>query len=532
MTQTPVAPIPVTALASMSTNELMLDLLRRANEALVVVDFQEAKRLFQAVLAYRPGDGLISQVLGEIALAEGDWDAARAHELQALAATLPHAGFIRACAILCCATWMKAGWTAVTPAYELLRDRLIHAMDSAADRLTPAEMNLGISAAMCASDHATAHKYFMRRFASVLPPDVQTRISPATTLRAWCEASGIRFQVLDPVKHITSEGLPPGHGAWDFETDGVNLVVIPKGEMHSGLDFAFTPSGKMLEDSGHVMSHTGTGWYPRVHAQPTNLVLHLWADEVIEIDEPALFMSCSQGWHVGHWIVDFLPRLRALALRPDLKVALPTETPRKHRDFLALFGIDDTRIINCDLNRRYRFRELAVVQTGSEHRPEPNNVCFVTDALRTLPKPDETPLRVYLERDLNNRAVVNQSAFHAELDRLGFTRMNLATMSVTEQRSVLSRAEAVITTYGSDLLAFYMMNDGAALIELNWNPEALDARVAAKANMVGVRYYLVRCATAENSAHRYYKKDRDFVVDLVALRATLRTAGIAIPADT
>lgn len=528
MTQTSVNPINMTALAGATTEQVMLDLLRRANEALVDLKYDEAIRLFQAVLAYRPGDGPILQVLGEIALAQDNWALAREHELQALGAPMPHNVFIRASAIYCCATWMMSGEAGVKPGYEMLRDRLTHALDTLGEKLPPAEMNLGISSAMCAGDHAFAHRYFMRRFADVLPPDVQTRISRVTTLRPWCEANGAHFQVLDPVKRITSQGLPPGHGAWDYETDGVNLAVIPGGEMHSGFDFAFTPAGEIIEDSGHVIGDTGTAWFPRVHARPTPLMLHLWDDNVIDIDEPALFLSCSQGFHVGHWMVDFLPRLRALAVRPDLKVAIPTETPRKHRDFLALFGVDDARIVNCDLNRSYRFRELVVLQSSHGHRPEPNTICFVTDHLRLKPRPAGASLRLFLERDVKNRVIANQDEFYGELDRLGFQRMNLATMSVAEQRAALSAAEVVVTTYGSDLLAFYMMSEGAALIELNWNPEALAARADATASMVGVQYYLLPCTATDGTANRRYKKDRDFVVDLDALRGTLRTAGIAI----
>ena len=527
MTQTPVT--PVAALAGATTDQLMLDLLRRANVALSTLNFDEAIRLFHAVLAYRPGDGMILQVLGEIALAQGDWALARSHELQALSAPMPHNAFIRACAILCCATWMIDGEAGVKPGYEMLRDKLTHALDTLGENIDEAEMNLGISACMCAGDHATAHKYFMRRFASVLPPDVQTRTSPVTTLRAWCEANGAHFEVLDPVKRVTSQGLPPGHGEWDYETEGVNLAVIPWGEMHSGLDFAFTPAGEIIEDSGHVMGDTGTGWYPRIHARPTPLMLHLWSDKVITIDEPALFLSCSQGFHVGHWIVDFLPRLRALALRPGLKVAIPTETPQKHRDFLALFGVDDSRIINCDLNQSYRFRELVVVQSGDAHRPDPNTICFVTDHLRIKPRPPGEPSRVYLERDVKNRVVANQDEFYGELDRLGFRRMSLAGMSVAKQRAVLAAAEVVITTYGSDLLAFYMISEGAAMIELNWNPDALAAKADATSSMVGVKYYLLPCAATDAMVNRRYKKDRDFIVDIPALRATLRAAGIAVP---
>jgi capsular polysaccharide biosynthesis protein len=220
---------------------------------------------------------------------------------------------------------------------------------------------------------------------------------------------------------------------------------------------------------------------------------------------------------VGHWIVDFLPRLRALKEHPYLKVATVTELPPKNRDLLALFGIDHDRIINCDLGRRYRFRSLAVVQTGDPVHPDPNNICFVTDFLRTQGRPASAPLRLFLERDLKNRSITNRDDLSAELERRGFRRLSLSTMSIAEQRTALSAAEIVIATYGSDLQAFYMMSEGANLVELNWDPVAMDAGVAAMCSMVGVKYHVIRCEAAEAAEYRAYKKDRDFAVDMDAL---------------
>ncbi len=527
---TPTPPADAAGLAQFDTEQLMQDLLRRANLALGDYKSGESERLLRAVLAYRPNDGPILQVLGEIALANANWEEARDLAGRSLTVPVPHTVLIRASAIYCCAAYMLEGEDGARPMFEKLRPKLARAMDAIADPTNAEDTNVGVTAALCAGDRDFAHTYFMRRFVPYVPADVETTISRCVPLYEWCKINSAPFKVIDSPKHVSSKGLPRGHGEWDFDTDGVNVALIPGGQMVSGFDFVFTPTGEMLVDSGHVMPHTGTGWFPRIHAGPVDRVIHIWPKEVIEIDESALFMSCSQGWHVGHWIVDFLPRLRGLKERPDLKIALPTETPKKHRDFLRPFGIDDSRIINCDLNHRYRFRELMVVQTGSEHCPEPNNVCFVTDGLRTTPKPAATPRRLFLDRDLKNRAIANRAEFDAEIARLGFEVLNLATMSVAEQRAALSAAEVVMTTYGSDLLAFYMMNQGAALIELNWDPAAIDARVQAKASMVGVLYYVLHCETALATGQRLYKKDRDFVVDLAALRQTLQTAGVALPA--
>ena len=528
MTQTTPAADPAPAdLTAVSTEQMMFDLLRRANLALRDVHSGEAERLFRAVLAYWPKDGAILQVVAEIALARDRWAEARDVAMESLQSALAPTVFARSCAIFASAAWKMQGAEGVQPLYAQLRPKLIEAMDLFAAKNMIPETNLGITTAMCAGDLDLAHTYFMRRFAGVVPSHLSTAISTAVNMAPWCSDNNVRIEVLDHPKHLSSHGLPPGHGVWDFETKGVTMAVIPGGEMLSGLDFVFTPDGKMLQDSGHIKADTGTAWYPRIHADPTNLVLHIWSQDVIEIDEPALFMSCSQGWHVGHFIVDFLPRLRGLGLRPEMKVALPTETPQKHRDFLRAFGIDDSRIINCDLQRRYRFRELMVVKTGNALAPDPENVCFVTDALRTKPRPAAASRRIFLERDVKSRAVANQAEFQAELDRFNFQTLNLASLSVAEQRAALSSAEVVITTYGSDLLAFYMMNEGAVLLELSWDPIAMDSGIQATCSMVGVDYYVLPCQTAATKAHGYYKKDKDFVVDTAALRATLTAAQIA-----
>ena len=527
---TPTPPADAAGLAQFDTEQLMLDLLRRANLALRDYKTGESERLFRAVLAYRPDDGALLQVLGELALANTNWEEARDFARRSLGVPVPSPVLIRATAIFCCAAYMLEGEDGVRLTFAKLRPKLALAMDAVPDPTAAEDINVGVTAALCAGDRDFAHRYFLRRFDRWIPPDVETTISSGIPLRDWCRKNGADFKTIDPPRHVSSKGLPKGHGEWDYDTEGVNAALIPGAQIVSGFDFVFAPGGEMLVDSGNVEAHTGTGWFPRIHAGPIDRVIHIWPKQVTDIDEAALFVSCSQGWHVGHWIVDILPRLRGLTLRPDLKVAIPTETPKKHRDFLRLFGVDDSRIINCDLNHRYRFRELMVVQTGSEHSPEPNNVCFVTEALRMQPRPDAKPRRIFLDRDLKNRAIANRVEFDAELVRLGFECFNLGAMSVAEQRDVLSAAEVVMTTYGSDLLAFYMMKQGAALIELNWDPVAIDARVQAKSSMVGVVYYVLDCEAAENTGQRLYKKDRDFVVDLAALRQTLQTAGIALPA--
>lgn len=517
------------ALAGASTRELLEELLRRGNLELSQRDFPEAERLFRAVLGYAPHDGLILQVLGELALARSDWAEAIKCAGQAVQAKLPPAAFIRVSAIACTAAFRLGGEAHASTVLARLSGKLDALLQSPAVA-TAENLNFAVACALSTGDEAMAMSYFRRRFAEYLFGEIEGKISPTSTMEAWCQREGVPLTILDPPREITSMGLDARHGTWEYTTVGASLVVLLNGQMVSGFDFAFTSTGELLEDSGHIPPAAGTGWFPRVHDTFMNRVFHIWPSTVTAIDEDVLFLSCSQGMHMGHWMCDFLPRLRALTGRPDLKVAIPTELPPRQRELLAYFGVDDSRIINCDLGKRYSFRSLTVLQPGSANHPEPNNVCFVTEALRVQPMPAVRTGRIFLDRAVKTRNVINRAVFDAELVRYGFRTMTLADMSFAEQRAVFSAAEVVMTTYGSDLLAVYMMNEGAHLIELNWDPKMMDSKLAPMCSMVGVRHHLMYCPPGENTERRILKKDHDFSVDIAGLRHLLSGIGI-MPMD-
>ena len=110
----------------------------------------------------------------------------------------------------------------------------------------------------------------------------------------------------------------------------------------------------------------------------------------------------------------------------------------------------------------------------------------------------------------------------ALLVRYGFETAALATLSIADQRERLGRAEIVIATYGSDLLANLFMPPGAHLIELNYDPAALDAGAAPRSAFLAVDHHLLTCRRAAHSAVTGHRKDSDFLVDCVAFETLLR----------
>ena len=71
-----------------------------------------------------------------------------------------------------------------------------------------------------------------------------------------------------------------------------------------------------------------------------------------------------------------------------------------------------------------------------------------------------------------------ESRIRAEVDavlaRHGFETAALASLSIAEQQDRLRRADVVIATYGSDLLANLFMPPGSHFIELNYDPAQLE----------------------------------------------------------
>lgn len=84
---------------------------------------------------------------------------------------------IRAAAIYCCATYVLEGEDGVRPVFAQLRPKLANAMDSVADPVTAEEINVGITAALCAGDREFAHAYFLRRYKRWLTVEIETSIS-------------------------------------------------------------------------------------------------------------------------------------------------------------------------------------------------------------------------------------------------------------------------------------------------------------------------------------------------------------------
>jgi capsular polysaccharide biosynthesis protein len=344
-------------------------------------------------------------------------------------------------------------------------------------------------------------------------------VFPIASLSAWCEEHGAAIEELDPVQSISVAEHGTSSESRSYDTDPYRVASVPNAEFVCGWDFVITPTGHLLKESGYWGLKTATSVSPHFTALDSGLVAHDWPEEVQEIDADALFLSAPESFHIGHWIVDFLPRLRAI-LGTEIKVAAPSALPKKHRQFLALVGVGEDRIIGCELGRRYRFRNLIIAQTGDYLRPIPSTVAYLRRHLALdLDAKPRKGTRIFLERGIGTRKIENRQEFEQLLAAFDFQIIDLSKMSVAEQRSSLASVETLLGVFGSDLICSYFAPPGANVIEMIWDPGA-DPYIGAVCHLMGIHHQFLVCEEAAPEEKRW-KKDRDLRVDCDLLRRRL-----------
>lgn len=405
--------------------------------------------------------------------------------------------------------------------YGEVRDALYRARDA---RLPPKQADILLrelaASAVLGKDHALADDMLKRFAPGALSATLPTAVLATATVADWARRTGAsRCEVTAPrYAEIQTGGL-----SWEYAVGGTYLTVIPRGEGVAGVDRAVAPGGIVLADSGHLPLGMGNpGYFPCMWFEPFARVIQSWPATAHDVDADVLFLAGTDDMAIGHWIIDIIPRLRFLAWPEfrDYRVAIPDTLGAKHRELLALAGVTG-RLITVGFGQRCRFRNLLVVEHPSCNFPTPEPTAFLAHLLRA---PGDAPARgsrVFIDRSMPTRRIANRNDVLALLRRYGFEIIDLARLSIAEQRRHLSRAEVAICTYGSDSLAQLMVPPGGDFIELNFTER--DSGAGGRCAMTGNVYHEFMCTPADTSA-LYGYKGSDFTVDTGRLEGLL--AGI------
>jgi capsular polysaccharide biosynthesis protein len=393
--------------------------------------------------------------------------------------------------------------------------------NAAAKNLRRADMLRYLPTFVAAGDTARAELVMRALYphaAHVSPP----AIGPSLTLAQWCERHNASYRVLEPAHTVSAARTTDYSRDYTYDAEQIALASLTNAAWVPGWDYVIAADGTVLGDTGYLPITNRNVTRPHVHYADTQAVVYYAPTAQQWIAGDTLFVSGPLEGHFGHWMIDFLPRLRGRDFidRP-VKIAVPATLTSKQRETLALFGVADDDIVRCDDTKMYVFERLHVYRPGCSMPPNPVHAQYVRARLADPAAKPCAGKRLFLTRGhVGTRLIANSDAFADVLAATGFTTVDMAAYSVAEQRTLLRDAEVLMGTFGSNLLALYFAPPGCSVIELVDRPEE-DPTIPHSCAFFGLRHQFVICTTAGASAVQRHKKDRDIIVDTDELRRRL-----------
>jgi len=187
--------------------------------------------------------------------------------------------------------------------------------------------------------------------------------------------------------------------------------------------------------------------------------------------ESAMVFHNEGGGTWGHFVVQNLPRALAyLKEFPDGKLALPRHhamaQQSSYHQLLRHFGISSNQLLPLDRDKRYKFRELILVDFLYDFQSQtPNPI-----ALEWLSKNSDTKPggAIFIERnDLNGRMIANQEEVNNLLARYGVERILLGQEPLDQQIAFWQKSQVIIGTLGSDFTNIVFGKAGTRLLVLS-----------------------------------------------------------------
>lgn len=295
----------------------------------------------------------------------------------------------------------------------------------------------------------------------------------------------------DTIRFAAIEGMPRA------DTTRVRATISGYSAYVAALDEASVSgrSGAVFGAGGEILSDT--------YADPHfGEALDLHADNVVRlrsrgtallnlpkpsrrIDE-AINLAGLASNHFGHWIAEFLPRLRHIAQLPFLAstpILVNADMPGSHFEFLE--RLCNNPVLRISRNEVIKVRTLIVAPTigffplhlKADHIvPIENQAVWSAPAMRflrdkvlaTVDQPTPTTRdAIYLSRENSSWGrPLNEDTLLAYCSALGLRSVRLETMCFTEQVATIRRASTIVAPTGSALNMLIFAREETKLIIL------------------------------------------------------------------
>ena len=200
-----------------------------------------------------------------------------------------------------------------------------------------------------------------------------------------------------------------------------------------------------------------------------------------DISDPTvlnLFLGSAGSANYGHWLVDDLPRARAVeALQAEaagrpVRIWITSASPAMDRVRVASLeqvcnGLGRIQVGLLQPNHVYAFRELYYATPVSRHPAlkSPDAITFLRNRVKLSGA--SAGLRLFVtRRPAHSRGLVNSDAIQRQLEQRGFVALDVERMSFAEQAAVFASADAIVGCMGAAMTNCVFAPGGAATLYL------------------------------------------------------------------
>jgi capsular polysaccharide biosynthesis protein len=171
-----------------------------------------------------------------------------------------------------------------------------------------------------------------------------------------------------------------------------------------------------------------------------------------------------------HYVTDVLPRLALLEELDNVpeRLYVPSSLPFQHQ-LLELLGVRRDRIVDSDEVRHLQAETLVVPNLpDADLKTPPWIVSFLRHRLLTSDLRLVAGRRLYVSRGdrRGTRIVSNEDEIVTMLAELGFTTIDPAAMTVSDQIAAFAQAECIVAPHGAALTNLAFASSGASVVEL------------------------------------------------------------------
>jgi capsular polysaccharide biosynthesis protein len=208
------------------------------------------------------------------------------------------------------------------------------------------------------------------------------------------------------------------------------------------------------------------------------------------IDEACVLLG-NRPLHY-HWLVDYLPRVYAASLIPELRgcrFVVGTDLTDVQAESLRLLGIGAERLVAIDPVRPQPFRTLWVPSLlAAAWYLHPAALHWLRTAFLDSPPTASAGHRLFVSRrDARARRLINEDEIAAILAPLGYRTVVGSTLGFAAQARLFAEAETIIAVAGSGLANMIFASLGATVLELHNLPEGAEF-FGRLAQQLGMRY--------------------------------------------